>query len=190
MRFDDFKDKLLKSTELDTNGFSKYLVNHINSLNQNYPENIDKIITWFPDDKINLKLIENRRSMNVETGSAGQRTAAMLSLLLSVDDSPLIIDQPEDDLDTKRITDLVVTGLRELKTKQQVIIVTHNPNIPVNGASEQIIHMNFAAGQVQTKASGALQNKNIREAVCDVMEGGVMALNNRYYRISKALNYK
>ena len=70
---------------------------------------------------------------------------------------------------------------------QQAIVVTHNPNIPVNGAAEQIVHMDFKRGQIVCQSSGALQNIEIRGAVCDVMEGGREALRNRYYRISQAL---
>src|SRR5699024_5963541 len=122
-----------------------------------------------------------------DVGSAGQRTGAMLSLLLSIDDSPIIIDQPEDDLDTRMISNLVVKRLRKIKKEQQVIIVTHNPNIPVNGGAEKIVQMHFGNGQIYVAASGALQDKAIREAVCEVMEGGKDALSNRYYRIFKAL---
>ncbi|EST53804.1 hypothetical protein T458_14815 [Brevibacillus panacihumi W25] len=170
-----------------TSNFSKPFLKHIQNISTNTPEDIDRICTWFPEDKIILKLFKEGREEDIETGSAGQRTAAMLSLLLLLDDSPLIIDQPEDDLDTKRITDLVVSGLRTFKAKQQIIVVTHNPNIPVNGGAENIIQMNYARGLIRTLAHGALQKNEVREAVCDVMEGGQRALNNRYFRISKAL---
>ncbi len=167
--------------------YSKKFNDHIASLKESSPEDLDKLYIWFPEDLVSLNLRINGKEENIEVGSAGQRTAAMLSLLLSIDDTPLIIDQPEDDLDTRRITDLVVKGLRKLKNKQQIIVVTHNPNIPVNGSAEMIIHLNFARGMIQVKSSGALQEKEVRKAVCDVMEGGSEALNNRYFRIFKAL---
>ncbi|WP_046226618.1 TrlF family AAA-like ATPase [Paenibacillus dauci] len=166
---------------------TKRFIMHIDSLLINTPEDIDRLSLWYPEDKIVLKLASKNKEEDIETGSAGQRTAAMLSLMLLLDDSPIIIDQPEEDLDTKRITDLVVSGLREFKNKQQVIIVTHNPNIPVNGAAENIIQMNFAGGMIQKQISGALQKNDVREAICEIMEGGKEALNKRYFRISKAL---
>lgn len=179
---------IITADEASDNGFSKYFVKHLSALDQKTPEDIDRLILWYPEDKITLGLINSSgREEDIETGSAGQRTAAMLSLMLLLDDTPLIIDQPEEDLDTKRITDLVVKGLRDFKLKQQVIVITHNPNIPVNGAAENIIHMNFNKGQIKKQVSGALQNRDIREAICEVMEGGKKALDNRYYRISKAL---
>jgi len=131
--------------------------------------------------------VENGHEKNIEVGSAGQRTAGMLSLLLTLSDTPLIIDQPEDDLDNRHISNLVVSGLRALKNKQQVVVVTHNPNIPVNGGAEQIVIMEFAGGQIHSPLSGALQKNSIRTAVCEVMEGGRVALANRYYRIAQAL---
>ncbi len=167
---------------------TKRFITHIDSLLNNTPEDIDRLSLWYPEDKIVLKLVSKNKEEDIETGSAGQRTAAMLSLILLLDDSPIIIDQPEEDLDTKRITDLVVSGLREFKNKQQVIIVTHNPNIPVNGAAENIIQMNFARGMIQRHLSGALQKNDVREAICEIMEGGKEALNKRYFRISKALS--
>lgn len=160
---------------------------HMKALEDNTPEDIDRLLTWFPEDKVILNLKVNGKKENIENGSAGERTAAMLSLLLSLDDSPIIIDQPEDDLDTSKISSLVVESLRKLKNKQQVIVITHNPNIPVNGGAEQIIHMSYIKGAIRVRNQGALQNQHIREAVCDVMEGGSKALDNRYYRISKAL---
>lgn len=181
-------NRIVAVDERNSNNFGKVFVNHVIGLKSATPEDIDRLIAWYPEDKIILKLVNsNGREEDIETGSAGQRTAAMLSLMLLLDDSPIIIDQPEEDLDTKRITDLVVTGLRRFKTKQQVIVITHNPNIPVNGAAENIIQMNFARGQIWKQISGALQKNDVREAVCEVMEGGKEALDKRYFRISKAL---
>lgn len=181
---------LLTAREDKLNGYSKNFIKHIHSLRDESPEDIDRVAIWFPEDRIILKLMVRDREQNIDIGSAGQRTAAILSLLLSLEGSPLIIDQPEDDLDTKRITDLVVKGIRKLKVRQQVIVITHNPNIPVNGGAEQIVHLNFASGLIRVAAQGALQNKEVRQAVCDVMEGGSEALSSRYYRIFKALQEK
>lgn len=170
-------------------GLGKLFVKHWVSLKEETPEDFDRMLAWFPEDKIILKIVNaNKKEEDIETGSAGQRTAAMLSLLLLLDDSPIIIDQPEEDLDTKRISDLVVTGLRKFKKNQQVIVITHNPNIPVNAGAENIIHMNFASGQIRHLVSGALQKRDVRESVCEVMEGGKSALEKRYYRISKTLD--
>lgn len=167
--------------------YSKNFNKHMRRIYETNREDINELMLWVPEDKVKLSIVDNKREIDVDQGSAGQRTAAILALILSLDDRPLIIDQPEDDLDTKRISDLVVTGIRNLKLKQQVIVVTHNPNIPVNGASEQVVQLGFINGQINKRTYGALQKKDVREAICDVMEGGKVALNNRYHRISKAL---
>lgn len=188
--FESLTNKMKNLCDIDNDIYENYSKNfnkHMRRIYETNREDINELMLWVPEDKVKLSIVDNKREIDVDQGSAGQRTAAILALILSLDDRPLIIDQPEDDLDTKRISDLVVTGIRNLKLKQQVIVVTHNPNIPVNGASEQVIQLGFINGQINKRTYGALQKKDVREAICDVMEGGKVALNNRYHRISKAL---
>lgn len=180
--------ELSSLTEETPGKYGKRFARHIESLSNNTPEDIDRILLWVPEDKIKLFLRRGRNTQQIETGSAGQRTAAMLSLLMALNDSPLIIDQPEDDLDTRLITDLVVEGVKRLKRSRQLIVVTHNPNVTVNGCAENIVEMRFIGGQISANVYGALQNKECRLAICDVMEGGKKALDNRYFRISKAIS--
>lgn len=174
-------------SELDTKGFDIRLARHIDWLKENTPEDIDRLLIWVPEDKLILKFKKQGREEDIQTGSAGERTAGMLGLLLALNDIPLIIDQPEDDLDTRLISDFVVPGFKKLKKKRQLLLVTHNPNIAVNANSDNIVHMNFQSGQIVVAGNDALQDRGIRSAVCNVMEGGIDALNKRYYRISKAL---
>lgn len=185
-RFEIIKNFVL-ATESDTKGLDLRLARHITWLNQNTPEDIDRLLVWIPEDKLVLKFKKQGREEDIQTGSAGERTAGMLGLLLALNNIPLIIDQPEDDLDTRLISSFVVPGFKALKQKRQLLLVTHNPNIAVNANSDSIIHMNFNSGQIVVEGNDALQNKDIRLAVCDVMEGGKDALYKRYYRISKAL---
>jgi ABC-type lipoprotein export system ATPase subunit/predicted metal-dependent phosphoesterase TrpH len=163
------------------------LAKHLDILRQNTPEDIDRLAIWVPEDKLVLKFRKQGKVEDIQTGSAGERTAGMLGLLLALNDLPLLIDQPEDDLDTKLISNFVVEGFKKLKQKRQLTIVTHNPNIAVNANSDNVVHMNFVTGQVIVEGNSALQDKEIRNAVCNVMEGGRDALDKRYYRISKAL---
>lgn len=184
-------NRLNKISEDDEQGFGKVFYNHLLDIKNKTPEDLDRIMIWYPEDKIVLKMVNSdNREEDIATGSAGQRTAAMLSLMVRLDNSPIIIDQPEEDLDTRRITDLVVEDFKELKKKQQIITITHNPNIPVNGASENIIQMNFAGGQINKNVEGALQKEDVRKSICEIMEGGKDALDKRYYRVSKALGHK
>ena len=100
---------------------------------------------------------------------------------------PVIIDQPEDDLDNRNIMQIVVEGVKKLRQQQQVILVTHNPNIVVNTNAEWIVQLDFHEGQIHNVCAGALQSHDVRDAICEVMEGGKEALKKRYYRIFKAL---
>lgn len=183
-------NKFSQISESDNQGFGKAFCNQLLEIKKKTPEDLDRIMIWYPEDKIVLKMLNNNKEEDIAVGSAGQRTAAMLSLLVRLDTSPIIIDQPEEDLDTRRITDLVVEDFKELKKKQQIIAITHNPNIPVNGASENIIQMNFAGGRINKNVEGALQKEEVRKSICEIMEGGKDALDKRYYRVSKALDYK
>lgn len=163
--------------------FKEYLKTLINE----HPDCEDELYTWIPDDSIDMEIKINNEFRTVDSGSPGQRTSAILSLIFGISRTPIIIDQPEDDLDTRNITNIIVDGICQVKKNQQVIVVTHNPNIVVNTNSEQVIQMDFVNGLIRNRCTGALQNHDIRDAICEVMEGGKEALEKRYYRIFKAL---
>ena len=93
-------------------------------------------------------------------------------------------------MDTKNITDFIVKGINEKKQSQQIIVVTHNHNIVVNTNSEQVIHMEFAGGEINASHSGALPAFELRDPICDVMEGGREGVWSCYYRITKTLEKK
>lgn len=96
------------------------------------------------------------------------------SFLLLHGDEPLILDQPEDDLDNHLIYDLIVSQLRDNKRRRQVIVSTYNPNIVVNGDAEMVNAMDQVNGQcvVLEPGSGCLQSRDVRDEICRVMEGG------------------
>jgi ABC-type enterochelin transport system ATPase subunit len=178
---------LLPGPQCENSYINKRFLTHIKNLFSKTPEDIDRLLIWIPEDQITLYFKKGAKFVNIGIGSAGERTAGMLGLLLNLENVPLIIDQPEDDLDTSLISDFVVRGFKSIKKNRQIVVVTHNPNIAVNANSDNILHMDFSEGQVRVVNNDALQSKPIREAVCTVMEGGRDALNKRYYRISKAL---
>jgi len=150
------------------------------------PEVIDRLHLWFPPDDLVVTYSpsgDGRHFRSLEQGSRGQKAAAILAFLLSYGDDPIVLDQPEDDLDNELIYDLIVAQLRENKRRRQVVVVTHNPNIVVNGDADQIIIMAMTAGQCRVKVVGTLQSPDVRKDVCLVMEGGKEALEKRYRRI-------
>lgn len=136
-----------------------------------------------PEDKVEITIIENGNEIDINEGSPGQKCAALLAFILNTGDNPLIIDQPEDDLDNSLIYNLVVKSIRKMKSKRQIIIVTHNPNIPVLGDAEGIIILerdkNGKVDFRKGKKAGCLEELEIRKGICDIMEGGEDAFRKR-----------
>ena len=145
------------------------------------PESITNIMSWLPED--NLEITYGPDSQRIQQGSPGQKTAALLAFILSYGDEPLLLDQPEDDLDNKLIYDLIVRQLRETKTKRQVIVVTHNANIVVNGNAEMVLPLEVVRGQTYVQQPASIQQRNVREYICNILEGGEKAFEQRYKRI-------
>ncbi len=152
------------------------------------PEFADHVQCWFPED--DLRIEYNRGDNNwarITEGSQGQRSAALLAFLLAFGDEPLVLDQPEDDLDNHLIYDLIVRQIRENKLRRQLIIVTHNPNVVINGDAEMVHTLGFKTGQCRVLTRGALQESSLREEVCRVMEGGHEAFARRWARLGRDL---
>lgn len=151
------------------------------------PEFIDHIQCWFPEDGLQVEYSrkgDGRDFQSIGQASAGQRAAAMLAFLLAHGNEPLVLDQPEDDLDNHLIYGLVVQQIRRNKLHRQLIIVTHNPNIVVNGDAE-LIHVLDFNHQCHVKQTGSLQEQAMRREVCQVMEGGDEAFEKRYQRLGR-----
>ena len=153
-------------------------VNHLESLPQ---ESVIDLILWFPRDDLKITFGPNRQS--IEQSSPGQKNAALLAFILSYGDEPLLLDQPEDDLDNELIYSLIVRQLRETKNRRQVIVVTHNANIVVNGDAEMVLPLKVECSETHVRWAGSVQVKEVREAICDILEGGQQAFEQRYKRI-------
>src|SRR6185437_12491352 len=115
--------------------------------------------------------------------SPGTRGIVLLLLYLALDDAddrPLIIDQPEENLDPKSVFDELVSLFVAAKSKRQVIMVTHNANLVINTDADQIIvaaagpHPSGGLPPI-TYVAGGLESAAIRQAVCDILEGGEAA---------------
>lgn len=150
------------------------------------PEAVDRLAAWFPEDSLQVShspAMNGAKFQPIERGSPGQKTAALLAFLLSYGDEPMLLDQPEDDLDNHLIYDLIVRELRTVKKRRQIIIVTHNPNIVVNGDAELTIALDARGGQTVIEQMGGLQEAEVRDVICRIMEGGRAAFDLRYRRI-------
>lgn len=97
------------------------------------------------------------------------------------------MDQPEDDLDNHLVYGLIVDRLKDSKESRQVIVVTHNANIPVNGDSENIIAMDSESISLNILHEGSIDEDIIKREICDVMEGGEDAfrLRSRRYEMGR-----
>jgi predicted ATPase len=78
----------------------------------------------------------------------------------------VVLDQPEDDLDNELIYKLIVKQIRATKHKRQIIIVTHNANIVVNGNAEMVVPMTVGGGQSYISKQASIQNNDIRKKIC------------------------
>ena len=135
-----------------------------------------------------LDFLEPRYSLlfqdtQIEQLSPGQRGALLLIFYLLVDNgkTPIILDQPEENLDNETVFRLLVPVLTEAKKKRQIIMVTHNPNLAVVCDAEQIIHASFdrASNCSINYVAGSLENPTLNSAVVTVLEGTKPAFNNR-----------
>ncbi len=152
----------------------------------------DKVSAWlFSTDHIEVTYGLQYEGIDIQQLSPGTRGIVLLLLYLSIDqedDRPLIIDQPEENLDPKSIFDELVPRFKEAKTRRQIIIVTHNANLVVNTDADQVIVASRGEqrqGQlpVLTYQSGGLENPAIRTAVCEILEGGEAAFTERARRL-------
>ena len=150
------------------------------------PETLDRVDLWFPEDSLRVQYSTTADGSNfrsIQEGSPGQKTAAILAFLLSYGDEPIVLDQPEDDLDNRVIYDLIVRQLRGIKQRRQVIVVTHNANIVVNGDAELVTALVARGGETHKECSDCLQDRRVRETICTVMEGGREAFEQRWKRL-------
>jgi ABC-type dipeptide/oligopeptide/nickel transport system ATPase component len=147
---------------------------------------------------INFNIVEDGDKL--EKMSPGKRSFTFLKVLIESDKSswPILIDQPEDDLDANSISRSLSKFLREKKRNRQIIIVSHNPNLVVGADSEQVIIANQEGSDSRNKSkkfeyiSGSIENtyneendscflycKNIKEHICNILEGGEESFKKR-----------
>lgn len=141
----------------------------------------------------------------IDEMSPGKKAFVLLKLLISLAESksPILIDQPEDDLDNKSISDDLITFIKKKKIERQIIVVTHNANVVVSGDAEQVIVANqrgnttpnnkfrfeYRTGSIEddlpvyddsgTIIDGILNAQGIQQHICDILEGGEKAFAKR-----------
>ena len=135
-----------------------------------------------------LQYIQNKYELvsdnkTLEKLSPGERGALLLIfyLLLDLRDIPLIIDQPEDNLDNQSVAGILVPFIQAAKKRRQIILVTHNPNLAVVADSDQIIHvrMDKENKNLVTVTAGGIENKEINESIVTILEGTMLSFRKR-----------
>jgi ABC-type cobalamin/Fe3+-siderophores transport system ATPase subunit len=133
------------------------------------------------DDSLEITMFDHGHPKPVEDLSEGQRATALLPLILRNSSCPLIVDQPEDDLDNSFIFQVLVKNILKLKEERQLIFVTHNANIPVLGEAEAIVVMHMEKpNKAAPPASGSLEDR--KQDILHLLEGGKEAFAHREQR--------
>jgi hypothetical protein len=146
---------------------------------------VTNILLWFPEDLVSVRYRPGDGSnfIPVDRGSPGQKTAALLTVILQMGTDPLLLDQPEDDLENKLIRRLAVETLRSIKSRRQLIVSTHNANIVVTSAAEHILVLQHGEHVPGIETEGSLQVPSVKANVCEILEGGEEAITTRYRRL-------
>ncbi len=144
------------------------------------------------DDDIEISLVlEPGKAVPIQNLSAGQQCTAVFPLLLRIKKGPLVIDQPEDNLDNRHIADVIAPQLLEKKISQQFILTSHNANLVVLTDAELIMHTDTegSEGKIVDRGFLACAESKIKDAVVNVLDGGEAALlaRQRKYGIGTSL---
>ncbi|EOB3569173.1 TPA: anti-phage protein Ppl [Vibrio vulnificus] len=153
-------------------------------LGQLQDERLDELHCWFPDDGLQIEFQDSMKQFRqLERASPGQKSASMLSFLMSYGEDPLILDQPEDDLDCAMLASSVIPAISNNKKRRQLVVVTHSAPIVVNGDAELVVGMQQQAQRLEPYISGGLQEEAVKGFICNQMEGGEKAFRTRFKRI-------
>lgn len=170
---DEGEEKLKKEFGF-TDAMAKKFVEHFSNDRRRF-----KLETVFPEDRIIIELKVNENYKPIEELSVGQKATALLLLLFAYENRILIFDQPEEDLDNRFIYEDVVKMLREFKGKRQIIVATHNANIPVIGDSELILVLEARKDKCMIINRGSVDKDSIKQDIKHIMEGGEEAFRLR-----------
>lgn len=168
--FSDFGDLYLRLDE------AKALVgNSAHRFEEFLARELPDLLTW----PVPHKFIIEYQGRELRYHSLGQRASALIIFILSQKDNDLIIiDQPEDDLDSQTVYEDVVKLIRELKMRIQFMFATHNANFPVLGDAEQVSACYYSEGAISV-TSGSIDSQYLQRHVVDIMEGGSEAFQRR-----------
>jgi 3',5'-cyclic AMP phosphodiesterase CpdA len=197
-KYDDYEERNPEEREMYIKDIFEGILEERLPLKQNFQQ---ALVDLFTSCYYKISYDVTYDGDSFKTMSEGKKAFIVLRLLLDFDDSkcPIIIDQPEDDLDNRAIYEKLVAYIREQKTKRQIVLATHNPNVVVGADAELVIvanqHGADTPNQEGTKfeyygnsiensfkdetCSTILLRQGIREHICDILEGGNTAFQIR-----------
>jgi DNA repair exonuclease SbcCD ATPase subunit len=146
---------------------------------------------WRLEDlpRIELEQVSGADRKPFDHLSAGQQRSILLSIMLfSSQNDPLVLDQPEDHLDSQYVAGAVVRHLEAAKERRQVILATHSANLTVLGDAELVVPLYSDGHHGREEGSGAVDRPVTRQRVCDLLEGGADAFRRRGERYGFRIN--
>jgi ABC-type lipoprotein export system ATPase subunit len=165
-------DVMAKLANIDTERASR-IVSFLRS------GSIETILGAEVDDVVQLCLLDGGVYKNTRDLSTGQRCTVVLAVLLQHQDRIVVIDQPEDHLDNAFVARTLVPSIRARRGRAQLIVSTHNPNIPVLGEAEKVIVLESDGVSGHVESAEALDDPASIKAITELMEGGLEALQRR-----------
>lgn len=169
-------------------------------------ENTENTLRSILTDWYNIKYVVKMGDDSVNVMSPGKKALVLLQLLIDLDetDCPILIDQPEDDLDNRSIFEQLIPFIKKEKAVRQIIVVTHNANIVIGADAEEVIianqngtdspnkdsvHFSYRSGSIENDypllkengsvEDGILAKQGIQQHICDILEGGEKAFEKR-----------
>ncbi|RMF77135.1 MAG: hypothetical protein D6744_11630, partial [Planctomycetota bacterium] len=144
------------------------------------PETLFELETVELVDLPRIELRDGETYKDSSALSTGQKCTAILPILLLDSENPLLVDQPEDNLDNRFIFEAVVDSIRKVKTQRQLVFVTHNPNIPVLGDAERVFVLDSDGTSARKANEGTVDD--CKSDIVTLLEGGEDAFKARKYR--------
>ena len=136
------------------------------------------------EDNKTFYRITTRDGKDFDSLSAGWRTSVLLDLIFGYADdiAPVIIDQPEDNLATNYINDGLVRAIKEVKTRKQIILVSHNATIPMMADAQNIVYCENDGNRITIKSApleGSIDGKSVLDLVATITDGGKSSIKKR-----------
>ena len=182
----NFTKKIMNSLEVNESNNKKEKMNIQNQLRDR--SKLNELLNYiYSLEYLNVQYELRLGDKTLESLSPGEKGLLLLVFYLLIDksDCPLIIDQPEENLDNNTITKVLIPCITEARKRRQIIIVTHNPNLAVVCDAEQVIYCEIEKDKknIVIYESGSLENPRINKRVTDILEGTMKAFrirDNRY----------